>query len=253
MLYCKNTVFSRKNAKGSRKGADMTMIKRVAKTGELAYMLGIILCALGVCFSAKSGFGVSMVVAPAYVLHCKLSPLFPFITFGVAEYLLQGTLIVLLCLAVRRVRFKYLLSFGTAVLYGVVLDGWRLLFGEAVYTELWHRCLSCAFGAIVTAFAIALLLRTYLPQQGYELVVKELSERYGRTLGKVKWIYDISSLVLAVCMMLLFFGKFSFEMIGVGTLLLTVINTPLITLCGKILDRYFKFTPAIPRLRKFLK
>lgn len=250
MLYCMNMNFpQKKKVLFMQKPAS----ERVAKTGELAYVLGVVLCALGVCFSAKSGFGVSMVVAPAYVLHCKLSPYFPFVTFGVAEYLLQGTLILLLCLAVRRVRFRYLLSFGTAVLYGVVLDGWRLLFGEAVYPELWQRCLSCVFGAVVTAFAIALLLRTYLPQQGYELVVKELSERYGWAIGKVKWIYDISSLVLAILMMLLFFGRFSFEMIGVGTLLLTVFNTPLITACGKVLDRFFEFTPAFPRLRTWLK
>ena len=224
------------------------MDKRIAKTSELAYLIGIVFCALGVCFSAKSGFGVSMVVAPAYVLHCKLSPYLPWFSFGVAEYVLQGTLIVLLCLAVRRVRARYLLSFGTAVLYGVVLDLWRLLFGEAVYPELWQRCLSGAFGALVTSFAIALLLRTYLPQQGYELVVKELSDRFGWAMGKVKWIYDISSLVLAILMMLLFFGRFDMEMIGIGTLLLTVINTPIITLCGKLLDKFFVFSPAIVRL-----
>lgn len=229
------------------------MKKRVAGTGEIAYLLGIVLCALGVCFSAKSGFGVSMVVAPAYVLHCKLSPYLPFFSFGVAEYVLQGALIVLLCLAVRRVRLKYLLSFGTAVLYGVVLDLWRLLFGEAVYEQMWQRCLSCAFGAVVTALAIALLLRTYLPQQGYELVVKELTDRFGWNMGKVKWIYDISSLVLAIVMMLCFFGRFDMEMIGVGTLLLTVINTPLITLCGRLLDKLSDFSPACSRLHTLLK
>ncbi len=229
------------------------MTKRAVKTGETAYLLGVVLCALGVCFSAKSGFGVSMVVAPAYVLHCKLSASLPFFSFGAAEYVLQGALIVLLCLAVRRVKFKYLLSFGTAVLYGVVLDLWRLLFGEAVYEQLWQRCLSGVFGAVVTSFAIALLLRTYLPQQGYELVVKELSDRFGWSIGKVKWIYDISSLVAAVLLMLCFFGRFDMEMIGIGTLLLTVINTPLITLCGKLLDRLSDFSPAFPRLHAFLK
>ncbi|MBR5264323.1 MAG: hypothetical protein IKV50_06480, partial [Clostridia bacterium] len=64
----------------------MTERKKIPGMGELAYVLGLILCALGVCFSANSGFGVSMVVAPAYVLHCKLEPLLPFFSFGVAEY-----------------------------------------------------------------------------------------------------------------------------------------------------------------------
>ena len=38
----------------------------------------------------KANFGVSMVVAPAYLLHLKLSQYWNFITFGVAEYSVLG-------------------------------------------------------------------------------------------------------------------------------------------------------------------
>lgn len=231
----------------------MAKSKKIAGMGEPAYVLGVILCALGVCFSAKSGFGVSMVVAPAYVLHCKLEPLLPFFSFGVAEYVLQGGLILLLCPFVGRFKKKFLLSFGTAVFYGVVLDFWRMLFGTEVPNELWQRACFCGLGGCITAFAIALLLRTYLPQQGYELVVKELSDRYGWAMGRVKWIYDMSSLVVAILLMLLLFGEFSFSMIGAGTLLLTLVNTPLITGFGKLLDRFFVFTPFFPRFHGFFQ
>lgn len=231
----------------------MAKSKKIAGMGEPAYVLGVILCALGVCFSAKSGFGVSMVVAPAYVLHCKLEPLLPFFSFGVAEYVLQGGLILLLCPFVGRFKKKFLLSFGTAVFYGVVLDFWRMLFGTEVPNELWQRAFFCGLGGCITAFAIALLLRTYLPQQGYELVVKELSDRYGWAMGRVKWIYDMSSLVVAILLMLLLFGEFSFSMIGAGTLLLTLVNTPLITGFGKLLDRFFVFTPSFPRFHGFFQ
>ncbi len=220
---------------------------KLSRMGELAWILGVVLCSLGVCLSAKSGFGVSMVVAPAYVLHCKLSELWEFFSFGVAEYVLQGALILLLCAVLRRFKWKYLLSFGTAVFYGVTLDGWRLLLGEDVYGEFWQRCMSCGCGALVTAFAIALLLRTYLPQQSYELVVKELSVCRGWALGRVKWIYDLSSLGVAILLMLALFCRFDPEMVGAGTLLLTVINTPLITFFGKLLDRFFDFTPFFSR------
>ena len=231
----------------------MAKSKKIAGMGEPAYVLGVILCALGVCFSAKSGFGVTMVVAPAYVLHCKLEPLLPFFSFGVAEYVLQGGLILLLCPFVGRFKKKFLLSFGTAVFYGVVLDFWRMLFGTEVPNELWQRAFFCGLGGCITAFAIALLLRTYLPQQGYELVVKELSDRYGWAMGRVKWIYDMSSLVVAILLMLLLFGEFSFSMIGAGTLLLTLVNTPLITGFGKLLDRFFVFTPFFPRFHGFFQ
>lgn len=227
----------------------MQKTAKVGRTGELAWLLGVLLCSLGVCFSARSGFGVSMVVAPAYVLHRYLSPSIPWMTFGAAEYLLQGVLILLLCFAVQRFKWKYLLSFFTAVCYGFALDFWRMLFGTEVYPLLWQRIIACLFGALVTALSIALYLRTYLPQQGYELVVKELTERYHLPMGRVKWLYDIGSLLLAILLMLVLFRTFSTDMVGIGTLLLTVINTPLITLFGKLLDRFFAFTPAFPRFR----
>lgn len=235
----------------TKEGSDVTAqkTKTIGRMGELAWLLGVLLCSLGVCFSARSGFGVSMVVAPAYVLHRFLSPDIPWMTFGAAEYLLQGVLILLLCVAVQRFKWKYLLSFFTAVCYGFALDFWRMLFGTDVYPELWQRVVACAAGALITAFAIALYLHTYLPQQGYELVVKELTERYRFRLGRVKWLYDISSLLIAILLMLALFRSFSTDMVGVGTLLLTVVNTPLITLSGRLLDRFFTFDPAFPRFR----
>ena len=38
-------------------------------SNELAYAVGIIAVAFGVAFMEKANFGVSMVVAPAYLLH----------------------------------------------------------------------------------------------------------------------------------------------------------------------------------------
>ena len=37
----------------------MTQKNKLSRMGEPAWILGILLCSLGVCFSAKSGFGVS--------------------------------------------------------------------------------------------------------------------------------------------------------------------------------------------------
>ena len=57
---------------------------------ELSYILGLSVLALGVAFMEKADFGVSMVVAPAYVLYRAISPTLPFFTFGMAEYCFQA-------------------------------------------------------------------------------------------------------------------------------------------------------------------
>lgn len=220
------------------------MKEKKGRIAEAAWVGAVIICGFGVCLSAKSGFGVSMVVAPAYIIYLKVSQTLPWFSFGMSEYCLQGFLIILLSILLKRFKWKYPAAFVTALCYGFALDGWMSIFGTEVYGEMYQRCLACAGGAVITAFAIALFLRTYLPQEGYELVVKEISDKFQFNMNKVKLIYDWSSLGAAIILMLLLFRRFSFEMIGAGTLVMTVINTPLITLFGRLLDSRFDFTPA---------
>ncbi|MBR3416032.1 MAG: hypothetical protein IKH09_04990 [Clostridia bacterium] len=219
----------------------------VRRFGEAAYILGTVLCALGVCLSAKSGLGVSTVVAPAYVLSSFLEPIAPFFTFGNTEYIVQGIILILLAVFVRRVTLSYPLSFVTAIIYGVTLDLWRLVFGTETVDALYLKIILMVTGALLTEIAIALILRSYLPQQAYDFSVKEISvvKKYG--MNKVKWIYDVSSLAVAIVLMLILFGRFDFSLIGPGTLVLAAVNAPMIGLFGKIFDRLIDFSPLFPR------
>jgi hypothetical protein len=45
----------------------------------------------------------------------------------------------------------------------------------------------------------------------------------------------------------------SFHNIGLGTIVTTVINSPLIMLMGKALDKIFVPSPLFPRFEKWLK
>ena len=227
--------------------------KPIKKFGEGAYILATVLCSFGVCLSAKSGFGVSMVVAPSFVLSNYLVRFSPFFTFGNTDYIVQALMIVAIAIVVRKFKIKYPSAILSSVIYGVMLDGWRLIFGTTPFLDLYARVLSMAGGALITAFSIALYLRTYLPQQGYDLFVYETATNFNKNMTKVKWIYDLTSLAVAIILMLALFQKFDLEMVGIGTLLLTVVNTPLIALSGKLLDRFVDFSPALPELNEKLK
>ena len=98
------------------------MKRRMICFSEAAYVFGMFLLALGTAFMEKADFGMSMVVAPAYLLHLKISQYIPGFTFGMAEYVLQAVLILCLSVIMRRLKKGYLFSFVTAVLYGVILD-----------------------------------------------------------------------------------------------------------------------------------
>lgn len=53
---------------------------------EIAYIMGIIVLALGTAFMERANFGMSMIVAPAYLIHLKVSKFLPFFSFGMSEY-----------------------------------------------------------------------------------------------------------------------------------------------------------------------
>ena len=89
---------------------------------ELAYIIGIVVLAFGTALMEKADFGMSMIVAPAYLLHLKVSEFLPFFTFGMSEYVFQAILLILLSVILRKVKKSYFLSFVTAIIYGMILD-----------------------------------------------------------------------------------------------------------------------------------
>jgi len=156
-----------------------------------------------------------------------------------------------MCCGIGRFRLKYLLAFGTGVLFGFALDGWFLLLGgNGVCASMPLRVLLFTLGETVTALAVAFYFRTGLPLQIYELVVTEISRRYGIREDKTKRINDVVMLVLSVGLALLLHR--SLQGIGVGTVIITAVNAVLIGRFGKLLDRLFTFEPRFPRLVKLL-
>ena len=77
-------------------------MKKSKFSTEISYFLGIILLAAATTLMVKADFGVSMVVAPAYILHLKLSQYFDFFTFGVAEYMLQAIMLIALTAVMKK-------------------------------------------------------------------------------------------------------------------------------------------------------
>ena len=83
-------------------GTNGMKTKKIGKMNELAWVIGIVVCSLGVCLCKKSDFGLSMIAAPPFILHVALKDIFPWFTHGTAEYVWQGFLLILMCAAVQR-------------------------------------------------------------------------------------------------------------------------------------------------------
>jgi uncharacterized membrane protein YczE len=216
---------------------------------ELAYVIAILLLAFGASCMTTAGLGLSMVVAPAYLVHLKLSQFWPVITFGVAEYIVQALLLVGLCLVLRRFHLSFLGSFLTALFYGWALDRFLALWGDTGDGLTLAQSIPLfALGMILCALGVSFVLHTYLPPEVYELVVKEVSAKLHLDSGRVKTIYDCTSCVVAVVLSFLFYGLFQFRGVYWGTLVCALCTGTFVGWFNRLLEGRFTFQPACPKL-----
>ncbi len=213
---------------------------------ELAYLVGIIILAFGSAFMEKADFGMSMVVAPAYLLYLKISEYLPFYTFGMSEYVLQIFVLIALALIMGKFKKGYLFSFITAVFYGSILDLSMGLIKPLPLMGLPGRFLYFFLGIGCCAVGISLLFHTYIPPEAYDLFVKELAAKTGEDINKVKTIYDICSCAVGVILSFLFYGFGHFVGVKAGTIFCALVNGWLISQCSKFFESRFNFEDKLP-------
>ena len=226
------------------------MKKKVFYT-EFSYLLGLLIMAFAAAFTEKADFGMSMVVAPAYILHLKISEFLPWFTFGVAEYAFQGLLVVATALIMRKFKVSYLFSFVTAVLYGTLLDLAMTLIAPLPDSAFLVRVVWYVLGTVFCSVAVSLFFHTYISPEAYELIVKELSEKGRWNINKVKTFYDVFSVVLGIVLSFSFFGFGVFEGVKWGTVICAALNGFLIGRISKLFENVFEFKNRFPLERYF--
>lgn len=224
-------------------------MKRIKICSEAVYIIAMLCISFSVAMVSAADFGVSMIVASAYIISEKVS----FLTFGQAEYIVQGLLFVVFCILMKKVRLTYFCAFLTSVLYGALLDMWRAViphFNPSVCApgsmHMALRITYLAVGMVMTAFAVALFFKTYICPQVYDYFVKAVSEKYGIDRTKFKACFDAGCLVTACALSFIFFRRF--VGIGIGTVIMTLLNGIIIGGFGKLLDKTVEVKPLFPKL-----
>ncbi len=223
--------------------------KRLNIPSEITYFISIIILAFAVAMLSSADFGLSMIVATPYILSQKID----FLTFGMAEYVVQGILFIVLCILVRRIKITYFFAFVTCLIYGAVLDLWRMIipaFNPSVTPpgsmELWVRIVFFIIGVGLTSFSVALSFKTYLYPQVNDFIVKAVTNRFKLNVTIVKYSVDAFFLITSLIFSFALFGNL--VGIGWGSLIMFVPNAFLIGLFSKMLDKLFTFKPLCKKL-----
>lgn len=228
-------------------------MKRTKMHSETAYVLAMIILSMGTALMERADLGISMIVAPSYLLHLKVSQILPWFSFGVAEYLMQTVVLLLVIIFMRRLKLAYFFAFVSAMLSGILLDVSMAVIALIPFEGMGARLVYYVLGLCIGSFGVGLIFHSYVTPGAYESFVKELAPKYGFELGKFKTCYDMTSLLVGVLFSFLFFGFGNFVGIRLGTVVCAVLNGSLVAFSSRLVDRLFYFEDAVPKLGKFFR
>lgn len=219
-------------------------VKKIKIPSEIAYVLFLTVLAFAVSLSAAADFGVSMIVGPVYILSLKLG----FVTFGQAEIIVQSIMFIVFCILMRGVKLVYFSSFATCLIYSFILDGWRAAI-PALNPDvtapgsfpMWERIVFFVLSVVLTSIAVSGLFKVYLYPQVYDFFVKGITLRFGIDTAKFKRCFDAGCFLTALAMTLIFFR--SIKGIGIGTVIITLLNGIIIGWCLRLWERFVEFPP----------
>ena len=219
-------------------------MKKRKISSEVVYFAGAVILAFATALLTASDLGLSMVVAPAYIVSLR----FDFLTFGQAEYLVQGILFVAFCIVVRKLKITYFCAFLSGFIYGLILDFWRMViphFNPNLYEaggfSMQLRIFYFVTGFLLNSLGVMLYFKSYIYPQVYEFFVKGVSEHFHIELSRFKIGFDLCCFIVAVAVSFLLLHRI--EGIGVGTIVLACCNGLLIGWYGKWFDRHFETDP----------
>lgn len=199
------------------------------------FILGLIINSFGVAFITKSALGTSQISSIPYVLSLQFTQL----SFGATTFIINMIFIVLQILILRKdfapVQF---LQIGANLLFSVFIDiSMGLLFWmnpEGMILRLFSLLLGC----VILAFGISVEVAPNVIVVPGEGIVRALSRATHQEFGRVKICFDVTLIILATILSLLFFH--TLKGVGLGTVVSAVAVGPIISFIHKhvpVIDR----------------
>ncbi len=182
------------------------------------FILGVAINSFGIAFVTKSAMGTSQISSIPYVFSLE----FPSIRFGMWTFLFN-ILFILLQVVLLKKDFHPIQFFQ--ILVNVLFSGLIDLSMSALSffqpEALWLRILSLLFGCLILALGICIEVAPDVLVVPGEGIVRALAQTTKIKFGTVKVYFDVTLIVIAGILSLLFFQKFNG--VGIGTVVSAIV------------------------------
>ncbi len=209
------------------------MCNRKIMYGEYALLAALLLNSLGVEMQVKSGFGVSCISSVSYAL----SHVFPALSFGTWNYIIQIAVLLALVGCTRTWKSGYVISMGLSVAFGKLLDVYAALLPAP--ETMPGRILCYAIGYLTVCFSIWMLQRCLLPILPFDEFTRDMSDFFHIPFKGFKTGFDVCCLVCTVLISLL--GIRHLVGVGAGTFISALFTGSVTAAIGQIMDRKWQF------------
>lgn len=204
--------------------------------GEAALGLALVCNSLAITLFIRSGFGLSVLSGVPYVLSLS----FPRLSLGTWNALTQLSWLLVLSLALGRLKWGYLMSFVLAAVFGVMLDGWAALLANVPQTMA-ARLIFFALGYGLMSTGIAFFMACGLPVLPFDTVPRELVAVKGWSVRKARTAFDVVNLVLMLGLGFVFLGYPAG--IGWGSVFNALLMGTGASFVSSLLSRHFDIRP----------
>lgn len=176
-------------------------VKELAKRYAL-FIISLFISAMGVAITQKGELGVSPISSVANVMSEK----FTFLTLG-NWLIIWNCVLILGQILILRKKFQWiqLIQIPLSFLFGWFTDFGMWIFSFLKPSNYVFQLLMVLVGTVVLSFGIALSVIANVVMNSGEAFVKAISDTIHKEFGNVKVVFDISCVVAAVILSLIFF------------------------------------------------
>lgn len=202
----------------------------------LFMIIGLFVTALGVAVCVRPNMGISPIVTLAYAMH----NIVPSLSLGTFAFF-QNVLFLILTAVLLGKHFKLnqLLQLPCSFLFGAFVDFWEILLRGPVPALYPVRLLLLLLGSTVIAFGFSIIVTSGVAIESNTAFTNALSFRTGKPYGTMKTAGDVTIVVLAAIVSLIFLHT----VVGIreGTVIAALIIGPIAGFFKKRLTGLEKF------------
>ena len=206
------------------------MSKKETAKRYVLFVISLFISALGVAFTKHGELGVSPISSVANVMSIKL--------FSLGIWLIIWNCVLILGqILILRKKFKpiQLLQIPLSFLFGYFTDFGLWLVGFIPAESYIMRLVMVFIGIVILGFGVSLSVSANVIMNSGEAFVKAISDTTNKNFGNVKIAFDVSCVVLALILSLLFFD---FTIVGTreGTIISALCTGLVVKLFRKLTD-----------------